>query len=285
MNISVLMTCFNRKEKTIKCLKGLYKQNKLNDAFTIDIFLVDDGSTDGTSTSVKELYPQINVIKGTGNLFWTRGMHLAWINAAKNKEYDYFLLLNDDTYLNENAVYDLLQYPNKNSVVSGSTQYNEKLQDFSYGGFRNKVGLIPNGEFQHCEYTHGNILLVSKIAFQKVGFIDPIFHHAFGDFDYTLRAKKLGVDVVIGPNWSGYCENSVSPPIWINGDKLTQRIKHYYSPLSYHSPLELFIFDKRHKGIKTAVFHLVTNHLRTFFPKPYSRFLAKRNKIKNNNRD
>jgi GT2 family glycosyltransferase len=280
MNISVLMTCFNRKEKTLKCLAYLYNQNKLNDIFTIDTFLVDDGSTDGTASSVKELFPQVKVIKGTGNLYWNRGMHLAWINAAKNKEYDYFMLLNDDTFLKENAVYDLLQYQNKNSVVSGSTQNNENSQEFSYGGFRNKVGVIPNGEFQHCDYTQGNILLISKIAFQTVGFIDPIYHHAFGDYDYTLRAKKLGVDVVIGPNWSGYCEKNVIPQIWINADKLTKRIKHYYSPLSGHSPVELFIFDIRHYGIKTAAFHLVTNHLRTFFPKTYSKYLAIRQKNK-----
>ena len=45
--IAVLLTCHNRKVKTISCLKSLYEAT-LPKGFSLEIFLVDDGSVDGT---------------------------------------------------------------------------------------------------------------------------------------------------------------------------------------------------------------------------------------------
>ena len=42
--IAAILTCHNRKEKTLACLHSLFSIIS-----TIDVFLVDDGSTDGTS--------------------------------------------------------------------------------------------------------------------------------------------------------------------------------------------------------------------------------------------
>ena len=49
-----------------------------------EVFLVDDGSSDGTGIVVKEMFPEITVIQGNGKLFWNRGMFYAW-DAASTK--------------------------------------------------------------------------------------------------------------------------------------------------------------------------------------------------------
>ena len=72
MKIAAIMTCHNRKNKTMACLKSL---------FTIipetDVYLTDDGSTDGTSEAVLYTYPNVHIISGDGNLYWNRGMYVA----------------------------------------------------------------------------------------------------------------------------------------------------------------------------------------------------------------
>ena len=73
--IAALITCFNRKEKTILCLTNLFKQPLLNN-FELDVFLTDDGCTDGTAEAVGKMFPQVHIIKGDGNLFWNRGMYM-----------------------------------------------------------------------------------------------------------------------------------------------------------------------------------------------------------------
>ena len=84
INISVLITCHNRKKKTLHILNCLKKQ-KINKNIKIIIYLVDDGSTDGTANSVKKLYPEIILIKGNGNLFWGGASNLAWKKAVNSK--------------------------------------------------------------------------------------------------------------------------------------------------------------------------------------------------------
>ena len=51
--IATLLTCHNRKEKTLKCLNSITAQHIPKQVGKIDVFLVDDGSTDGTSEAVK----------------------------------------------------------------------------------------------------------------------------------------------------------------------------------------------------------------------------------------
>ena len=83
---AILLTCFNRKDNTINCLKSLYKAlKKYNAEMKFDVFLVDDGCTDGTSEEVKKHFPEVNIIQGSGELFWSGGMRLAW-ETALNKE-------------------------------------------------------------------------------------------------------------------------------------------------------------------------------------------------------
>jgi len=52
MEIAVLITVFNRKEKTLSCLKSLFNQ-KLDKKITLKVFLTDDNSSDGTADAVK----------------------------------------------------------------------------------------------------------------------------------------------------------------------------------------------------------------------------------------
>lgn len=70
--IAVLLTVHNRKEKTLNCLRRLYSQEKI-DQYVVDVFLTDDGCTDGTSMAVKEEFPNVNIINGDGTLFGIEG--------------------------------------------------------------------------------------------------------------------------------------------------------------------------------------------------------------------
>ena len=88
MQLAVLLTCFNRKATTLRCLEQLNKQNI---TASMDVFLCDDGSTDGTSDAIKKLFPQVYIIRGSGNLFWNRGMLTAWRKACETKDYDAYI--------------------------------------------------------------------------------------------------------------------------------------------------------------------------------------------------
>ena len=102
-SIAILMTCYNRFKVTLKCLEALYNCSVPND-LEFDVFLVDDNSPDKTGEIVKSCCPDVNVIQGTGSLYWNQGMRLAWQTAASKKEYDFYLWLNDDTLVYVDAL-------------------------------------------------------------------------------------------------------------------------------------------------------------------------------------
>ena len=66
-SIAVLLTVFNRKDKTLQSLERLYKLLPL-DNIQVDVYLTDDGCTDGTPKAVTEYFPQVNIIHAKGVL-------------------------------------------------------------------------------------------------------------------------------------------------------------------------------------------------------------------------
>ena len=122
--IAVLLTVFNRKDKTLQCLEQLYKLLPL-DGYQVDVYLTDDGCTDGTPEAVAEQFLQVNVIHAKGDLFWNRGMWTAWNTAAKAKDYDFYLWLNDDTFVYGNmlkVLTDAAVETNEKAIIVGATE-------------------------------------------------------------------------------------------------------------------------------------------------------------------
>lgn len=261
MKIAVLLTCHNRKEKTLKCLFSL---------FTIlldcDVFLVDDASSDGTSAAIKENFPRVNIMKGGGDLFWSRGMHLVWSEAIK-KEYDYYLWLNDDTELYPFFFEELIkcsELGNKHCIVSGLVE--DADENIIYGGTdENRRKLQISGTIQKITNMNGNIVLIPKSVVDEIGILDPVYHHDLGDVDYGLRAIKAGIDVystrkAIG---LGVSNNFCRVRKW--DTTLEQRFKKLYSPLGSHPRIN-FYFRKKHFGIINAVVYWLYLHMINILP-------------------
>ena len=107
MKIAALITCFNRKDKTLSCLTSLYHaldtyNEKSEDKIELSVYLTDDGCTDGTADAVRNNFAdkKITILQGDGNLYWAGGMRFAWKEALKkHSEWDFYLLLNDDVDL------------------------------------------------------------------------------------------------------------------------------------------------------------------------------------------
>lgn len=252
MRIAAILTCYNRKQKTIACLKSLFSINP-----EIDVFLTDDGCTDGTVDAVKLLFSSsVIVIKGTGELFWSRGMFTSWKEAVKGN-YDYYLWLNDDIELYPFFLKELLEC---NKIVGGDAIVSGLIEKFDhtsiiYGGSKKDKSLIQQSDVpQELYFMNGNVVLIPNIVVETIGIIDPIFHHDLGDVDYGLTAIENGIKVVTTriPIASGYANEYCRVRKW--NVSLLERLKRLNHPLG--SPLrQNFYFRKKHFGlIKACIF-------------------------------
>ena len=77
--IAVLLTCHNRRQHTLACLEGIHRNTV--DGVTVDIHLVDDGSSDGTAEAVAEAYPDVEITTRLGRIVLGRG-HAACLHPS-----------------------------------------------------------------------------------------------------------------------------------------------------------------------------------------------------------
>ena len=215
-SVAVLMTCHNRRALTVRCLESLRAQQ--GDA-EIALFLVDDGSSDGTAEAVRAAWPAAHVIAGNGSLFWNGGMRLAWETAAKAGPFDHYLWLNDDVVLEPGAIDRLLREAaglagaDGAVILAGSTR-RPGTDEVSYGGQQRanprrplRLTVAPPGAAPIAvDSVSGNIVLVSAAAFARLGNLSPAFVHIFGDLDYGFRSRAAGIPIYAGSGFFGECE-------------------------------------------------------------------------------
>lgn len=256
MTIAALLATYNRKDKTITCLESLKKQ-ELPQNTGVQVFLTDDASSDGTSETVKACFPEVKIYKGTGLLFWAGGMRNSWGEALASKP-DYYLLLNDDTVLTDNAVSELIKYCTSQTrgdmsppICIGSTM-DTQTGEISYGGkkLRSKSRIANDKVFSktdlmECDLGNANIMLVPRQVVEKIGILSKAFTHSLADYDYTLRAKKAGFKVMVVPGVLGYCTDDHGRNWKSNDVTLKERIRYLKSPkgLAYNEYLN---FIKEH---------------------------------------
>jgi GT2 family glycosyltransferase len=233
----IIIPVFNRWHYTRECLESLRGQTS-QDFRTV---VVDDGSTDETAAALARDYPEVEVVTGDGNLFWTAGVN-AGIRRALALGADRVMTLNNDVVAAPDFVAQMLaaaaQHP---TAVLGALEFDANTGETIYGGERldfrtnttyklleelpanQRTGLHP------VTYLPGRGLLIPRAVTDKIGLFDEKrLPHYLADFDYTSVARRAGFPVYCNydAKLSTYPEES--------GQTLTRKqrsIKGYYQHL------------------------------------------------------
>jgi len=238
LHIAACLTAFNRREKTCAALGAFFGQKG---DFDLSAVLMDDGSRDGTADAVGERFPDTTVLRGDGSLFWNGGMSAAF-EQARDQGADFYFWLNDDTMLQEDALARLIRdyqslHPPCGAIVVGST-LDEAEGAHTYGGVRctskwhpGRFALVePGDSVKVCDAMNGNIVLISADAAESVGAIDSCFTHSMGDYDSALRARALGIPVLVGTGYYGFCPRNPAGSAWHDQATIAERYRAAVSP-------------------------------------------------------
>lgn len=281
MKIAVLMTCFNRRELTLAFLCSLERLEIPVDC-TIDIYLNDDSSSDGTvnaamswaAGAIRTKVPvRLFVSKGTGRDYWCGGMRRAWKCAlGSGVKYDYFLWANDDVVLYPWALVELLNSAKTRTaspvgIVCGCF-CDPETKKLTYGGRDDQQLLEPNGVPQLCRYIHGNTVLVPSATYERIGIFDSRWTHGFGDSDYGLCCIEAGMCCLTTSRYIGECrQHRITAPWFSSEFPLRERIKLAQQPVGGNFK-EFLLYRQKHYPRKWIV-DALKFVLHVTFPVPF----------------
>ncbi len=203
-SLFIVIPVHNRKHFTRDCLLSLRKQTFQN--FTI--IVIDDGSTDGTSEMIQKEFPEVVLLEGDGNLWWTAATNLG-VKYALDHGANYIMTLNDDTIMTDDFIEKMIFWAEKKpGALLGGFALDATTKKPVYGGeiinWRAAestflLGIVdPMEQYGLHEVTHfpGRGLLISKEVFLRIGLFDERhFPQAAADYDFTHRAVRAGYKI------------------------------------------------------------------------------------------
>ena len=275
-SIGVCIASHNRREITLECLRRLFGAD-LPPSVSLSVYLVDDGSTDGTADAVADEFPSVSILRGSGDLFWGGGMRTA-LSAAMAAGHDFYLWLNDDIELFDDSLvraietHDSMAAEGKEVIIVGATR--DESGATTYSGM---VRAWPNPiGFRHvepdpykpveCEASNGNFVLIPRAAAEAVENIDSRFTHRMGDIDYILRAADKGYSCWLCPGYVATCEKNLISADWLSRrHSLKKRWQLATSPLGL-PPRQWIAFGYRHGGVLGFAVAL-RHYTRVLFPR------------------
>ena len=219
--VAVVLLNWNGKADTLECLASLKRL-----AYPcVEIFLVDNGSTDGSAREIRSLYPEVRLIENSDNQGFCEGCNTGILRAMEGKP-DYLLMLNNDTVVNPELVGKLKAVVDSDERIAaanpvidiygntGTPYFFGTKIDWANGDLCSlyDYDFVMSGKNRVLETDFATwcAMMVKTSVLKKVGGLDERFFAYYEDTDWSLRAKRLGLRTVLLPEVLVHHKNSAS---------------------------------------------------------------------------
>ncbi len=220
--LSVIIINYNTAELTINCLESLIPQL---DGIRSKVIVIDNASTDSSAKKIStwihdESHTQIvSLVKSPTNLGFSGGNNLGIEYCSAS----YYLLLNSDTIVRDNAISILLSVGDNDTgagLVSPRLEWPDgKPQESCFRCFtpiseliasartgpitrlfrRYDVPLPVHDEPSYPEWTSFACILIKSNVFEDIGLLDAGYFMYFEDASFCCLAKQRGWSIVNEP--------------------------------------------------------------------------------------
>jgi GT2 family glycosyltransferase len=198
MIVKVIIVTYNGLKWLPKSLASLQ-----SGSIGIDVVIIDNNSSDGTQSYIKEHFPEFTLVESDVNLGFGKANNLG-IKLAMKSNCDYVFLLNQDAYLEPSTIERLINIQKccpELGVVS-PFQYNGDGSDLDLNFkllLKSKENLLKmdlnsctsslDGQIYSVRFIMAAMWLISSNCLKKVGMFDTTFSHYGEDNDYLNRVR------------------------------------------------------------------------------------------------
>lgn len=202
MKIICIIVTYNGMRWIDKCINSI-----LSSTIPLDIFVVDNCSTDGTIDYLDSISSSIILNKQEVNLGFGQANNLG-IRYAIENNYDYVLLLNQDAYLKKDTIEKLLPHIGKNCIYSPihingkesriDKNFKKITIDSNASIVDDLVLGIDNSPYEVLG-VNAACWFSSVEVYRSIGGFNPLFHHYGEDSNYICRMHyhKYGFYIVL----------------------------------------------------------------------------------------
>ena len=246
--VSAVVPTLNRKDDLLHCIESVIDSSYEN----IEIIVVDNASTDGTGEAVRQLYPNVKLVRLGENTGVTGGRNV----GARMAKGEFILFLDHDMIVDKELVKNLVNALKSKSVgAAGSIIYyfDEPKKIWAAGTSINMLtGKISFNNIVIDDRAYAEVqvlpaaIMVRREVLEKVGLFDGIFFAVYEDTDFCFRVKEAGYKVVCVPNAKAWHKVPV--------DEKLQEL-HVLSR-SYYIARNRIIFMKKHASRKNLIIFL-----------------------------
>ncbi|MBD5543585.1 MAG: glycosyltransferase family 2 protein [Lachnospiraceae bacterium] len=139
--IGIIICNYNKRDAVVECIRSVQESKVQN----FDIYMVDNASADGSAEAVRrEFGDSVTILQNKENLGGSGGFNTG-LRIVKEKGYSYFVCLDNDVLVDENAINALYEYMEANPRVgmAGSRVYHMQMPEYIQ-----QCGLKI--DFDHC---------------------------------------------------------------------------------------------------------------------------------------
>lgn len=260
--VGVVIPIWNHQEDTLECLTSLQAVTYPN----VDVFVVDNGSTDGSADIITAQFPSVDLSILKENQGFARATNVG-IRRALERDAQYGLLLNNDTVVAPDmisALVDAAQGLPRSGILTPRIMYYGGERIWSMGSRLRPVTFdMPDFGRSRCpgfsletlvpvDVILGCGMLVKRCVFERVGMLDERFFFYYEDLDFSLRARHAGYELWAVP-WAR---------MWHKVSESTKQ--NHYLQAYYMASSSVYFYSKHVKG-KTrwlTIFYRIMSALR-----------------------
>jgi|CXWL01.1.fsa_nt_gi GT2 family glycosyltransferase len=215
--LSIVIPTYDTRALTLACLRSIERERSDVD---VEVLVVDDGSTDGTTAALREAFPTATVLPTAGGLGFTRAVNLG-LRSARG---EVLLLLNSDTELTAGGLLRLseafaeaphlgiaggrLVYPDGRAQWSGGARPDTLWLFTLASGLSNPLRFLPGYRWLRrsrnagtVDWVSGAALALRREVWEAVGPFDEEFRFYAQDLDFCLRVREAGWTVAVVPSF------------------------------------------------------------------------------------